>query len=330
MNALDALMQGIIDYAGLFPPAQLPMQPVVENYAVYRQGSQRQMLGRLICPTTRFEELAASVRPLFWGWDAQDVWPIAALARGGATTDAFLAALEDDLAAMRTLAERCGTRLRIEVLECKLPADLIENPDASAIGRFAATVAERTAAAGYGQLMPYYEISFAGDWRKTVPRMVAGLAAYARSTGARQTPGGTCGVKVRTGGVEAAAFPSVDQVTCVIRACAGEHIALKATAGLHHPVRHFAESVQAKMHGFLNVFGAAVLTHAHDLDTTTIACIVEDEEPRHFRFDGDTFGWQNQSIGVHEIAAARRDFAHGFGSCSFDEPMEDLRALGLM
>ncbi len=36
-QAIHTLMTGLIDYAGLFPPAGLPMREAVGNYAKYRQ-----------------------------------------------------------------------------------------------------------------------------------------------------------------------------------------------------------------------------------------------------------------------------------------------------
>ena len=46
MNAsLRALLTGVVDYAGLFPPARLPLDEAIRNYARYRQGSDAWMLG---------------------------------------------------------------------------------------------------------------------------------------------------------------------------------------------------------------------------------------------------------------------------------------------
>jgi hypothetical protein len=330
MSAFAAMMEGIIDYAGLFPPAELPMQPVVDNYAVYHQGPHRAMLGRLICSAARFEELATCVRPMFWGWHEGELWPIAALGRGGDNVVTFLARLTEDLAAMQTLDELCGPRLRVVAWECRLPDELLEEIDATAITQLVDKTARHIADGAPNALTPYLELSFSGDWRTNVPEVIAGIAAHNRAHAEVKGRCAPFGVKLRTGGIEASMFPSVDQVTHTIQACKAERVAFKATAGLHHPVRRFDESVQAKMHGFFNVFGAAVLTHAQDLDTSTVACIVEDEDPKHFRRDDNAFSWQHLAATADEVTAARKDLAHSFGSCSFDEPIDDLRALGMI
>jgi hypothetical protein len=141
--------------------------------------------------------------------------------------------------------------------------------------------------------------------------------------------GGTAGVKLRCGGLEAAAFPSPEQVAAVIVACRDNGLALKFTAGLHHPLRHFDRGIQTKMHGFLNVFGAGVLAHALKLTEGQVREIVEDEDASDFGFDEIGFGWKQYHAMTEEVAAARCHFVLSFGSCSFDEPRDDLQAMGL-
>ena len=64
------------------------------------------------------------------------------------------------------------------------------------------------------------------------------------------------------------------------------------------------------------------------LDEVTLRAVIADEDPSHFRFTDDRLSWKDAAASTAEIAAARRDFVTSFGSCSFDEPRDDLRALG--
>ena len=48
MRAIDAFLNSILDYAGLFPPAQLPLDQALANYAAYRKHPRAAMLGRFI------------------------------------------------------------------------------------------------------------------------------------------------------------------------------------------------------------------------------------------------------------------------------------------
>ena len=115
-----------------------------------------------------------------------------------------------------------------------------------------------------------------------------------------------------------------------IDGCRRYGVALKATAGLHHPLRHRDAGLQVDMHGFFNVFTAALLAHAGlariDLLTEVLAC----EDPGAFRFDADGLRFAGHTIDNAAIIRGRQAFAVSYGSCSFDEPIEDLAALGLV
>jgi hypothetical protein len=143
-----------------------------------------------------------------------------------------------------------------------------------------------------------------------------------------QLPGERIGFKLRCGGLEASAFPSSQQIADALARCLDAGIPFKATAGLHHPLPHFDAGVQARMHGFINVFLAGVLAYARSLSVRQVVSLLDDDDPKHFSFSHKTATWGKHRATTAEIAAARRDFVLSFGSCSFDEPREDLRALG--
>ena len=138
------------------------------------------------------------------------------------------------------------------------------------------------------------------------------------------------GLKLRCGGLTADAFPSPEQVAFFINRCRAEALAWEATAGLHHPRRHWDKSLQLWHHGFFNVFGAGLLASTHALTDTDIAAILLDREAEHFHFTEDRLSWKNWSCTVNQIVEYRSRAATTFGSCSFDEPCADLTALGLL
>jgi hypothetical protein len=138
--------------------------------------------------------------------------------------------------------------------------------------------------------------------------------------------------KLRTGGVKPEAIPAVADVAAFVAACAGRRLPFKATAGLHHPIRsphpltYEAGAPRAVMHGFLNVFLAAAFAWHGDRD---IEPVLAETDPAAFRFDNRAH-WRNRSLDAEQVREARLHFAHSFGSCSFDEPVRDLEALGLL
>jgi hypothetical protein len=133
--------------------------------------------------------------------------------------------------------------------------------------------------------------------------------------------------KIRTGGVTADAIPDADHVATFIRICAMHGVPFKATAGLHHPVRcmraltYDADSPRATMHGFINVFMAAAFPHDAER-------ILVEEDPRAFRFEDEFAFWREKAVTTEHLAQIRREFALSFGSCSFEEPVNELKELG--
>ena len=108
----------------------------------------------------------------------------------------------------------------------------------------------------------------------------------------------------------------------------------KATAGLHHPVRamrpltYQPDSPSAMMHGFVNVFlAAALLWHRGSNEADALATL-EETSPAAFVFDDKCVSWHDHSLTAAQLRSARRKFAISFGSCSFEEPIQDLKDLG--
>jgi hypothetical protein len=247
---------------------------------------------------------------------------ISALVQGGDNTTDFLEKLEADLEAILDFREHNGAGVRVDVLEVRLPPTVVsDSPEA--ISRLFEEAAQRLAFI-QPTLAPFYELPLGLDWRSTTPSVIEALAA-ANARGDQRPP---AGLKLRCGGLEAAAFPSCEQIARVLALCCQAGAPLKATAGLHHPLRHFDSELQVAMHGFLNVFGAGILAQARHLPEARLRALLEDQDASHFCFTPTGFSWQDCAASLQEIIQARGTAIVSFGSCSFDEPREDLRALG--
>ena len=214
------------------------------------------MLGRFICPASRLGELAAFDDELF---RPAPGFTVSVLGRGGSTESEFLAGLQADLAEVAACRERHAGRVVIDVLEVRLPAG-----ESASRGALAGAV-ERTRSAG---LSLFFE---------TAPALAPMIRAapFARPAG----------LKLRCGGLEASAFPSCEQIALALTACLSEGVPFKATAGLHHPFPRHDQGVQARMHGFVNVFAAGVVVHVRGIGADRVRAILEDDDAGHFTFD---------------------------------------------
>jgi hypothetical protein len=141
-----------------------------------------------------------------------------------------------------------------------------------------------------------------------------------------------CFAKYRTGGVDPEAIPSISDLAAFIVACAERQLPFKVTAGLHHPVRaahpltYEPDAPHAVMHGFLNVFLAAAFARQGKCE---IEPILAETDPAAFCLKEHAH-WRDWSLGTEQIREGRQRFVHSVGSCSFDEPVQELKALGLL
>jgi hypothetical protein len=309
-TSLRTLLTNIIDYAGLFPPAKLPLDQAIRNYARYRQEADSWMLGRFICPAARLAELRPFIAELF---PSGSPLAVSALGRQTNTGAEFLDGVRLDLDLIAAALVATPGRLVVDVLETRLPAQPLQDASADLLRSATKLVQSRQP-----HLFPFFEIAFGPEWRQTTVDLATACAAVEPNVG----------LKLRTGGLEAAAFPAPEQVAYVIEQCHTARVPLKFTAGLHHPLRHFDVGVNTHMHGFVNVFGAGALAYAKPACDELLCRVIEDEDSEHFRWDEESFRWRDRHIGVAEIQRARQQGVISFGSCSFDEPREDLRRLG--
>jgi hypothetical protein len=119
--------------------------------------------------------------------------------------------------------------------------------------------------------------------------------------------------KVRCGG---ARVPPVEELAAFVRASRERGVVFKATAGLHH-----AYPTAAGEHGFLNLLAAAVFGSEEEALAAA---------PGSFELDDRSFRWDGREAGPEPLADTRRDLLHSIGSCSFFEPVGELRTVGML
>lgn len=141
--------------------------------------------------------------------------------------------------------------------------------------------------------------------------------------------------KARTGGTAPDAFPSSASLGKFIHACAAAGVPFKATAGLHHPLRaayrltYEPDSPTGMMYGFLNVLVAAGVARGGGSIAEVIAAL-EEQSPNALYANDDEIAWQQYRFDLASIRSIRSGLAISFGSCSFEEPIEDLKSFGFL
>jgi hypothetical protein len=293
-ESVRALLCEIVDYAGLFPPSQLSMSEAVGNYATYKNSNYNWMLGRFVVPVNRLDEFAGSAKNFFSS--IAKTWKLSVLA-------------SDDIYETVRQIENFNAEYQpyivIDALEVKAHTN-------SSINKIADAVPPH--------LTTYFEIPLCED-----------LADLFSTLAIRKQR-----AKIRTGGTTAGAFPTAAQITRFMRICLAANIPFKATAGLHHPIRclkpltYEKDAPEDTMNGFLNVFLATGFLR-QNFQRSTIHKLLEDERAENFTFEDDGVLWrQKHFLSTAQLKILREKNIISFGSCSFDEPVNDLQEIGIL
>ncbi len=270
------------------------MESAVRNFATYRTGEHAWALGRFIVPVSRlkeFERAIVHIPNLTTGG-----WKLSALAGSR---------LEEETIAIFDFNKQLGANVAaVDTVELK-----------------ATTVEEVKAAAKAipSSLIAFVEVPLEPDPSDLVS-MIGGSGLRA---------------KARTGGITADAFPASVTLARFIRACVAAKVSFKVTAGLHHPLRaayrltYEPDSPTGTMYGFLNVFVASgVAQNGGSVDDVVAA--LEELSPAAFHINDGEISWRTYRIDIAGIMSLRSELAVSFGSCSFSEPIEDLKTLNFL
>ncbi len=305
LESVRLLLAEAIDYAGLFPPASLEMPAAVANFARYLAGDYHWMLGGFVVPAERLVELEPLLRK-----NRARGWRISVLL-GREFKQGLKSIVEFHL--------KAGERAHVGSVEFKIESRDELTPILELLPQ---------------HLQAYAELSVSGKLAEQIEAIrLAGICA-----------------KLRTGGVNPGSFPRLQQVARFVSACALAGVPFKATAGLHHALRgvyplnndpgctNAAHAVgpskvrrapHVPMHGFINLFVAAAAVKAGAMELQLPELLAERGE-RAFAFNKHGVAWRSLKISNRQLLQAREQVIMSFGSCSFEEPVEELRRLELL
>ena len=295
MTAIRTLLQESIDYAGLFPPAELDMGTALDNYVRYSNGPSSWALGRFIVPVSRLAEFEAGLHHI----------PPRPVHRPRRLAALLGADVEADVHLLESFNRRhINTETSFDTVEVKATS---EN--------------------GAREIIRLVPSSFQTYLEIPIDRHPGGLIA-AIGHGARRA-------KVRTGGVTRDAFPQTGDLVRFLRETMRLAVPFKATAGMHHALRaeyrltYADDSLTGVMFGFLNVMLAAPFVRA-GMEEGEVAQLLEEGDPDAFQADDSGITWRDRRLGRQALGDARRLGMISFGSCSFTEPIADLESLQLL
>ncbi len=308
-GAKTALLSGIIDYAGTFPPAALPLPEALQRAATFRRDARHPwLLAKVALPLKDIKSLTA--QSLFAAGADGSPWLYTALGTAVESADDMVASLEWELREAKRLNERrieSSCRQWIVAYEVKLGPE----PAAEAFDGVLNRLKDRAG----NSITPYFELGWDGDWKQRLCSFGVRLSEWAEDAG-KDAP--VPGLKFRTGGKET---PTTEQLAFAIGLCTRFGLKFKATQGLHHPV------TDASGFGFVNLFAALAYSQAlgeEQFPETEIIRLLQEPTKTAFTFTPNSLKWSRHELSCEMIEEARRLHAGTFGSCSLDEPDQFL------
>jgi len=301
--SLYHFLDKLIDYAGLFPPAKLEIEPSLKNYAEYIQSTDKWMMSQFIIPVSRLNEIPADLMKKY-----SKEFPLKlSLISGNICND--IATVNQFINMNNNSTIFTGYESQISDL-ATFPQSLLDVHQLRKKQNL--------------NFESFYEVSPNDNWINQMNEVVSIISQF----NAEHDAG--VGFKLRCGGVEASMFPPAENIAQTILACRDASVSMKFTAGLHHPVRHYSKSVKTRMYGFFNIFIGGMIAHKFNLEIDPLTTILMDENPENFTFDDNGLYLKTYSISNLEIQNYRQKAFISYGSCSFSEPREDLQQLGLL
>ena len=288
---MRAAFAGIVDYAGLFPPASCTMARAVASFDSYRGSSDRWMLGRFVVAASRLDEMGRIMDDAGFG-TPDDPWHVSAVMGVNIPDEvALIEAFRNKWSHLGLIVDAIEYRVtsvgQVTALERQLPTDVIRHLEVPAVGPYGPLIAA-----------------------------IKRIGAYA---------------KLRTGGTTPEAFPEPEDVTTFLLSVVHHDVRFKATAGLHHPFRGiypltYDEGAQrGPMYGFVNLL-LALAEILRVGDGESAQRILEDKDARAFALSDGGIRWRGNAYTEAELAAVRDRYFLSFGSCSFREPVDELNA----
>ena len=324
-ESLYRFLNKIIDYAGLFPPAELPLDQAVENYSEYRKSELNWMLSRFIIPAELIPELKAYKDSFI---TKKDPFSLSVLGKKTDTIEEFQNETDRVLDQIQWANSELKGYISTDSFEIRLPVEAVESYDHELLMELLNETATRFEQTKHAPPILFYESvlnSSADRELEFIMKSLSGHNEILSDENYHQTQ--MAGYKLRCGGTSEDAFPSDELVVSALLMAREKLIPMKFTAGLHHPVRHLKESVNTKMHGFFNVFGAGLLAYAFDLNREEMMNIILEEDPESFQFTDTGLAFDGFHIETEEIEELRSNAFLSYGSCSFEEPVDDLKKL---
>ena len=229
-DSLKLFLTKLIDYAGLFPPANLNLIPALKNYRTYIECEDHWIISQFIIPVNELENISDSEMENFNNKFQLDL----SILSGN---------LFDDIEKLKSFKCKYSNKIAFSGLETRI-GKIEEFQELISSTNF--TINNENL-----NLATFFELHYGDDWVENMQIAVKTISDFNKNNQSN------FGFKLRCGGIKADMFPEPTFVANAIIHCIKYDVPMKFTAGLHHPIRHHSSEYDTEMHGFINMFCAS-------------------------------------------------------------------------
>lgn len=309
MDARGALLEGLFDHAGMFPPAAKSFEAALQDAAAFGSTLARpELVGAHMVLTEQTLDKLTDAAMETAGWPSEDICKVCLVgvpAERAAPAAHKVLAWNDEGAAARMPRS-------IVSLEFTFAEDLAGGP-----GTLAACVTPARHLLRDSETALYIEPRWTeAAWGKDgLERLLGLLDTLAEDTDLPQV-----GLKLRCEGPTAL---GPQTLASIIPALVERNLPFKATQGLHHAV--VSEAHQNRV-GFLGLAVGLRLAQARGLRGAELASCISESDPGTFSFESGV-SWRDHHLAFGDLGAAMQGVAFSIGSCSLEEPDEELQRI---
>ncbi|MBD2078662.1 hypothetical protein [Leptolyngbya sp. FACHB-17] len=294
LTSLKQLLARIVDYAGIFPPAQLSLSEAINIYDRAHSSPHCSMLDRFVLPATRLSEFikllpsedASSSQPWSLSVIVSKNWRSELEQIYQATKRDYKPSIQISALEVAPLPP-----VEIESIRLEIPAEVDT----------------------------FFEIPFNVDLEPYLDIL------HQIRAGAKLRTGGIISDAFPDSTQLGQRILSLANARIPFKATAGLHHALRG-----HCFTHAPNKTSTTMHGFLNVAIASAFAYQQAIPLNEVVAILEESSIDSFQLSDIEIGWHEFSLPILVIEHSRQQFFRSFGSCSFEEPIHELYDLKLL
>lgn len=317
-QSLYTLLYKIIDYAGMFPPASLELAEAFNNFENYTVGEYSWLLNRFIIPVSQLNDFVK----LYQQSESKKISLSYLLSKIDNKKEFFLT-FENELKVLQNF-EKLFPLFSDDsaYFELNCPREVMAESKQS-LKKFVEDTIRAIANTRNTPYNVFYEFPVI-EFDETI------FKYFVEYLATENLNGYPAYFKLRAGGTLREHFPSSETIAKILLTLKEFGVGFKATAGLHHPFKYFDSKLETKVHGFLNLFCSSVLVYNYPLDFYALYILLEEASREDFIFSENSINYKDLEINTDLIAKARKEFAFSYGSCSFTEPVDDLKKLQML